>query len=173
REMMNETLKYSAIFGIIAGVTGILPDIISWGDNQIVSSLNHLIYVISSIIYIWGYKIVGEKTHNNLLKYTAIAYIPWLIITAMLFLSPTFFNAPHVILWISTFGILGILFGIALLKLAEVVGSIAKVAGVLGILSGICFVTVKFAIIGRLLGLPAYVLGIMILFKAANMEQFK
>ena len=84
------------------------------------------------------------------------------------------------------YGLLGILFGTAILKLKEVIGNIAKITGILGIIVGACFILMGIDIIGieldlnilsakygALLVTPVYLLEIIILFKLAKLKQFK
>jgi hypothetical protein len=64
-------------------------------------------------------------------------------------------------------------FGIALLELKSQFGPLATGAGVIGIITGACLLTIILSILGILLFIPWYILTSMILFRAAKKFETK
>lgn len=176
---MNKKLKY-------AGIAGIVTILFS----SLANAIAILIYGMASIIYIWGYKIVGEKANNKLLKDVSLAVIVWVVGFLIFHFSNYFQNHPSffTLYFIVLNGLLGTLFGMAILKLKKIFGNIAKITGVLGIVTGACYILMGMSILGINLGvdlnisllkygvwlsIPVYILEIIILFKAAKLERFK
>lgn len=58
-----------------------------------------------------------------------------------------------------------IAFGVALFKLADDVGDLGKIAGILQMLAGLCFLSFVLGFIGLFILLPATILEIIILYK--------
>ena len=177
---MHKTLKYAGIAGILSLIV-LIPLIVF----EVLKSLNKLrgglislyifvllVALILYIIFVWGFKILGEKHQNNLLKITsyilivvAIIYHGYLILALI---YPVIDNIFAQILPVAFIGIAMILFGIGLLRLKMQFGSVATAAGVIEIISGISFLSVLLSLIGLLLLIPNYILGVIILFRAAK-----
>ncbi|MBI2548785.1 hypothetical protein HYW21_05535 [Candidatus Woesearchaeota archaeon] len=177
---MNITLKHSAVAGIITLLT-VVPAIIF----EVLKSLNKLTgnlvtyYVIillisffSYLIFIYGYVLLGIYSKNSLLKIISIISLIFAFILNGFYIvsvyRPELFGLFFSILVLLLFGILEIIFGISVLKLKGLFGGLAKGAGILLIIVGISFLTVILSILGIILLIPAYILGIMILFKASK-----
>ena len=177
---MHKVLRYAAIAGILYLIVSI-PSVIL----EVLRVLNQLeeglmpLYIslllmslILFVIFVWGFKVIGEKYQNNLLK--VAAYI--LIIIATIFhgysvlalIFPPFDNVFVQTLSLVLFGAVMIPLGIGLLRLKTHFGSIATAAGVMEIISGISFLTVLLSFIGILLVIPVYILSVIILFRAAK-----
>jgi len=177
---MNKTIKYAGIAGILCLIL-LVPAAIF----EILNVLNKLneglvaLYIfitfLSLVVYIvfmHGFRLVGEKLSNNLLKSTsniliisAIFYYGYLI---LILISPNLDNIAIHILWLVIFGAISIPFGIALLRLEPQFGSLATAAGVIAIITGASFLSVILSIFGILLLIPWYILNSMILFRAAK-----
>ncbi len=178
---MNRTIKNAGIAGVLTLIVAIplvILEILK-GQNMIYGRLLTLyivVYVLSLlsyIVFIWGFKVIGDKVKINLLKVTSyiliissIIYYGYFILAAI---SPPFIN--WIIIPISAlvfYGAVGIPFGIGLLKLKNRFGSIATVTGVLTIITCASFLTVIMSIIGVLTLIPTYILAIILLFKASK-----
>lgn len=177
---MHKILKYAAIAGILS-----LIILIPWAVLEILKSLNKLggglislyifvlfVALILYVIFVWGFKIIGEKYQNNLLKIASFVLIAIAIIYHSLLIlaliSPAFDNTFIQILPVVLMGAAMIPFGIGLLRLKMQFGSVATATGVIEIISGISFLTVLLSLIGALLFIPNYILLVIILFKAVK-----
>jgi|SRR3989338_5309233 len=177
---MNKNLNNIAIAGIIAALLLIPQTILEFlrGANKLTGNLLP-VYIIVTIIgvltyiyFVWGFKIIGDKTKNKLLIVSSylliIATIAFYIVSFILeggsALTQALFGVGIIVL----LGAVSIPFGIGLLKLKKQFGAIATAAGVLNIISGVSFVTVILAFIGLLVMIPLIVLEIVLMFKAAK-----
>lgn len=177
---MHKTLKYAAISGILSLII-LIPQIVFAVLNSLnkfqgnLMSLYILVLFASLILYIvliWGFKIIGERYQNNLLKIGSYLLIIAAIIVYGCFVLalafPILDNIVVSIIEITLLGAATIPFGIGLLRLKVQFGGIATAAGVIEIISGISFLTVLLSPIGILLSIPDYILAVIILFRAAK-----
>lgn len=185
---MHRTFKYAAIAGILYLIVS-FPLIVLRAAVEALKTLDELtgspipLYIlvllaalVLYIIFVWGFKVLGEQYQNNLLK--IVSYV--LIVIAIIHhsylisvsISPALENTLVEILSVVFAGAAMIPFGIGLLKLTTHFGLVVTAAGVLEIISGISFLTsliwVDLSVIGILLIIPTYILGIIILFGAAR-----
>ncbi len=177
---MNKTIKNAAIAGILTIIVAI-PLVIL----EVLKSLNMLsgglltfyiiVYILSLLLYIvfvWGFKLMGDKTKINLLTITSyilivssIIYYVYFILAAI---SPALDNPIISISTLVFYGAVGIPFGISLLKLKNQFGSIATATGILMIITSVSFLTVILSIIGVLTLIPTYILEVILLFRASK-----
>lgn len=181
---MYRTLKRAAIAGILYLIVS-FPLIVLRAAVEALETLDELtgspiplyIFVLLAamvlyIIFVWGFKVLGEQYQNNLLKIVSyilivigIIHHSYLILVSN---SPAFENTLVEILSVVFAGAAMIPFGIGLLKLKTHFGSVATAVGVLEIISGISFLIPLLSVIGILLIIPTYILGVIILFRAAR-----
>lgn len=175
-------LKGAAIAGILLlimiiplTVWGVLQGMDRLEGNLISLYITLVAYTVLYVIFVWGFKIVGEKYDNSLLKTASYLLIVVGIINCGLSIGMAIPPALDDV-WVMVIGavsavIVGavmIPFGIGLLRLKPEFGSLATNAGVLGIISGASVLTVILAFIGILLILPLYILLVILLFRAAE-----
>lgn len=132
--------------------------------------------LILFIIFIWGFKIIGEKCQNNVLKIS-----PYILIVAAIadygysiadygyfhFYFPVDTYAQILLRAIMAFAI--ILFSIDLLGLKSQFGLIATMAGIFGIILGTGFLSIRF--LSLTLFIPTCILLIKILFRATKKSE--
>lgn len=177
---MNKTIKYAGVAGILSLILVVPITVfeILKGLNMLGGGLAslyifiHLLSLVVYIVFIHGFRLVGDRLSNNLLKLTsniliisAIFYYGYIILTVI---SPNLENIVIHILCLVIFGAVNIPFGIALLKLKPQFGSLATAAGVIEIITGASLLSVILSILGILLLAPLYILDSMILFRAAK-----
>lgn len=188
---MNKTVKYAGVAGILS--LALTSPIMIFEVLKVLKKLEGsfvLLYIfvlllslIFYIIYIFGFKLIGEKLPNNLLKITSYILIISAIIdygyTIVTLIFPTLDNSIVDILSLVIVGGISIPFGIALFKLKPQFGSLATVASVIAIITGVIeiiigasllsvILSVILSILGILLSIPLYILTSMILFRAAK-----
>lgn len=179
---MNKTLRYAAISGILTVVI-LLPflfielfralNIIGGKTSVTTQIVLNVITLLLLGFFLYGFKIIADKTKNNLLKIAVYLFIIALIInhgyggynvltkTEADLSSTTTSSFVYVV-----YGIMGVLFGIGLLKLKKQLGTIAKTTGILAIISGITYATLQ--MLGGFLVIPTYILLIILLFRASK-----
>ena len=72
-----------------------------------------------------------------------------------------------------TFGGIGILFGVSLIKLQKSFGNLPVIAGIFEIFASCFFLTILFAFVGQIILIPAELLEIVILYKAVEIIKTK
>ena len=72
-----------------------------------------------------------------------------------------------------TFGIIGIIYGVSLIRLKSSVGGISKYAGLLVIIGGCFLLTIVLAFVGLLIYIPAELLEIIVIFKVIEIIKTK
>ncbi len=198
---MNKTIKYAGVAGILSLIFGVPVTVfevlrsLKKLDGDPISLYIFVLFLslVLYIVFIHGFRLVGEKLSNNLLKLTsniliilAIVSYGYLILTLI---SPNLDNEGINILIVVFSGAASITFGISLLKLKPQFGSLATWAGVIAIITGAGFLSVIWTmteifltplyilsslfnlslfIITILLLIPLRILLLMILFRAAK-----
>lgn len=177
---MNKNLRKSAIAGIVFAII-LIPRIILEVLLYLhkLSGLYNILYyavvIITAIMFgffIWGFKIIGDKTKNKTLvvaSYIVIA-IEVLAATKSLILMQ---NHPVARILLSIAfaclsGIAAIILGIGILKLKEKFGNLATTVGILNIVGGACLAIIIFFFIALMVYIPLLGLEIVLMLKAAE-----
>ena len=177
---MLPTLKKHAIAGIIGlifQVPWVVLEILKAAKKLSAGMLKfyYLLVIVEGLIYvyfIWGFKIIGDKTKNKLLSVSSIL----ILISAVLLHISVFFNQKYTplinaiigISMIVLMGALSIPFGIGLIRLKDKFGTLAKATGILNIIAGVSFVTIILFFIGLLIFIPMAIMEVILMFKAAE-----
>ncbi len=145
-------------------------------DEIIYSSLK-IIILTSIILFYRGFILTGKIFKNYLLRITAFIFV---------FTSCLFYIYDIVSLFIGkydsqfllgaeavTFGVIGILFGISVLRLKNGIGTLATVTGVFEIITYSFLVTVFLSILGMTFLIPTLILEIIVLYKVSEMIKAK
>jgi transcriptional regulator with XRE-family HTH domain len=129
-----------------------------------------LAVLVTFVLFQRGFVALGALFSNYLLRIASFVLIIGNVIVigydiVSVFIGPT---RDEFILWGEAFTYGGILiaYGVALLRLRPVVGSIAKYAGLFEIIAGCLFLTVVLSFIGFFVLMPAELLEIIILYKS-------
>ena len=177
---MDKNIRIAGIFGIINFIFIIPLIFVEIARNIfplttmliVIYIIINLIYTISYIFSIRGFAIIGKKLKiNSLIKSSYALIIASILILIALILNLTvlkLFSLVFSIILLIVVGIMGIFFGISLLKLKKKFGSIATATGVLNIISGAGMITVILIFIPILIILPLYILEIILLFRASK-----
>lgn len=176
---LENWLQIGWISGIIYFVLGFLDAALEYERFENFNEVDSLIFFISTKIsyfifytlFIIGLIKLSDYFSNYLLK-----IIGYLLIG--LFTSMTFFDIVTLFYPLSdqsiialgigesiSFGAMGIVFGIGLMRLQDGMGQLARVAGIFEIISGIFFLVVVLFILGYIMLIPATILEIILLFK--------
>ena len=132
--------------------------------------------VISFIFFQRGFILIGHLFQNYLLKVTSVILIFGISILCFYDAASVFYNSVERE-WVMggvalTFGAFGIIYGISLRRL-NLIGKVAKTAGLFEILAGCFFLTIVLSFMGFIMLIPAEILEIIILFKAIELIRQK
>jgi len=178
KQISNSFIKYAWMAGIISFMLGFIIASIEIHHNKAsIFPTGKVFYITLKLVniillayYLGGFVAIGSKLKNHILVITSLLSI---------FASALFSFYDIVSLFSGsiekqtidggkaiTFGIIGIIFGIALLRLTKYYGKSASWAGVFDIITGCFFLTIIFWFVGTILSIPTGILQIIILFKA-------
>ena len=182
---MGKNLRLAGIAGIIVLILTIIEAFIQVfvGINIIEPPLYlHLsIYILTIFSYpcfIWGFILLADKYKYSLLKISSyisivINFFISFITIYFLFFPETPYYLPISILLTMIFGVVCIVWGMALIALKNIFGTVAQATGIIKIIIGVGFSTFILAIFGILLFVPFYILASIILFRAAKMHEIE
>jgi hypothetical protein len=129
--------------------------------------------LVAFVIFQRGFVALGGLSANYLLRITSfVLIIGNVLVTGYDIGSAIDGSGPDAFIMGAeafTYGGIMIVYGVALLRLRPVVGSIAKYAGLFEILAGCFFLTVVLSFIGFFVLMPAELLQIIILYKSTDM----
>lgn len=184
-EASKAALMTAAIAGIIYLILEIIKTAldIAWISGKF-NQEGNIIYVtiivclsICYFLFIRGFIILGHLFENSLLRIAGIMLIIAMIAFSVLDVYSLFyFDADPFDSWSDfllipysaaavMYGVLGIVFGTALLKLQDGMGELSKVTGILEIIAGALLVTVILFFLGLTILIPATILEIILLFR--------
>ena len=182
---MQKKLKIAAYAGIVYLVS-FLPEItlealhdyyFMGGATKILLIGSYIIAILSTVVFFYGFIIIGNKYDDHLLVagsyiiiLTTIAYYFYSWQTMDLYAMEDDIFSTVVLLF---YGFSGILFGIGLYRMRDPLGSLASIAGIIEIIIGICFVTIIPFLLGLVLSIPAIIIEILLLFNAVELGPFK
>jgi len=136
-----------------------------------------LITLASIILFIRGFILTGKIFKNYLLRVAAFIFI---------FMTSVFYSYDILSLFIGKFdyeiilgtqaasyGVIGIIFGVAVLRLQNAVGNIASITGVFELITYGFLLTIVLAIVGFVLLNPTIILEIILLYKVTQIVKAK
>jgi hypothetical protein len=184
-EHLIQQLNIAWLFGIIYFILGFLEAAAEYyrimEDKMIFSVPFYICMKISVLIAFFffqrGFIIVGHLFRNYLLKIMSFILIcgMFLVISydiASLFYEPVegkFMLGAEAL----TFGGIGIIFGISLIKLQKPLGQIPFIAGIFEIFAACFFLTVILGFVGEIILIPAELAEIVLLFKVVELIKTK
>lgn len=171
-------LNIALIFGLLYFLIGFLDGAVEYHryeDGTIL--MGNMMYIsvklailITATIFLRGFIIIGGVFNNYLLRITTILIIFGNFLVIGYDIASLFYEATErkfVLVGESlTFGTLGVLYGLALLKSAPHIGKTASVAGIFEVIAGACFISVILALLGFIFLIPAELFEIIVIFKS-------
>lgn len=166
----------------ILGFAEIVVDYYRYTEDLMVT--NNIVYIVlkigmlaSIILFTRGFILTGKIFKNYLLRVTAFIFI---------FIGVLFYIYDILSLYIVdfeyqfvlgaeavTYGVIGILFGISILRLQNGLGTLATVTGIFEIITYGFMVTIILSLIGLVLLTPTIILEIILLYKVSQMLKAK
>jgi len=166
----------TGIFFVIAAVFEGVADYVRMVDGEFIYGqwghfLVKVLVLMFNLVLLYGFLISGKLLRNYLMKITAILMMIALICFYAYDIASVFMESLkiEVVLMAEavTFGALGVLFGISILKSRPILGNIGLASGVAELLMAFCLLTVIMAPVAFFLFLPATLLEILVLYKVA------
>lgn len=178
-------LNIAWILGIIYFITGFFEaaaDHYLYEDGVLIYST--WVYVVIKVVVLItfaffqrGFILIGGLFRNYLLKIMSFILMFAYAILCIYDIVAVFSESADAefVLGASalTFGVIGILYGIALLRLKKPFGRISTLAGVLEIVAGSFLLTILLALVGLLLYIPSILVQIILIFKAIELVKSK
>lgn len=172
----------SGIVYFILGFAEIAVDYYRYTEDKIIT--NDVVYILlklgilaSIILFTRGFILAGKFFKNYLLRITAFIFI---------FIGVLFYIYDILSLYIIdfdyqfvlgaeavTYGVIGILFGISILRLQNGLGTLATVTGIFEIITYGFMVTIFLSFVGLVLLTPTIILEIILLYKVSQMLKAK
>jgi len=178
-------LNIAWIFGLIYFILGFLEGAAEYyriKEDQMIFSIPFyiimkILVLISFFFFQRGFILIGHLFKNYLLKIMSFVLIfsMFLVITydiTSLFnksIESEFMLGAEAL----TFGVIGILFGVSLIKLQKSFGQLPIIAGIFEIFAACFFLTLVLAFVGQIILIPAELLEIIILYKAVEIIKSK
>lgn len=184
-DFLIKQLNLAWIFGVIYFVLGFLESAAEYyrGEgNEMIFGIGFyvllkILVLISFVFFQRGFILVGGIYKNYLLKIVSVLFLFGITLLIAYDVASVFYDAVErkFILGAAsiTFGGLGVIYGMSLVRLEPGVGRIAKWAGVFEAIAGCFFITIILFFIGHIVLIPAELLEIIILFKVIEIIKKK
>jgi transcriptional regulator with XRE-family HTH domain len=178
-------LNIAWIFGLIYFILGFLEGAAEYyrikEDKMIFSITFYISMKISVLIAFFffqrGFILVGHLFKNYLLKIMSFVLIFFMFLLITYDITSLFDESIEREFMLGaealTFGGIGILFGISLIKLQKSFGQLPIIAGIFEIFAACFFLTLLLAFVGQIILIPAELLEIVILYKAVEIIKSK
>jgi transcriptional regulator with XRE-family HTH domain len=176
-DYLIKQLNIAWLFGLIYFILGLLEGAAEYyrmKEGQIIFSIPFYVCMKISILIAFfffqrGFIIVGHLFKNYLLKIMSFVLIFGMFLIISYDIASIFYESIErgFILGSEalTFGGIGILFGVSLLKLQKALGQLPVIAGIFEIFAACFFLTIFLAFVGEIILIPAELLEIVILYK--------
>ncbi|MDY8136975.1 helix-turn-helix transcriptional regulator [Aquimarina sp. 2201CG5-10] len=172
----------SGIVYFILGFAEVAIEFYRFEENRMVVNdvfyiLIKLVILTSVILFTRGFVLTGKIFKNYLLRITSFIFICMAVLFYaydILSLYVGDFDYRFILgAEAITYGIIGILFGISILRLQKGLGQLATVTGIFEIISYGFLVTVILSIVGLFLLTPTIILEVILLYKVSQMLKAK
>lgn len=179
-EVIFKQLNTAWIFGIVYFIIGFVEFALEFMKGYFDSitfyntfyTTTKLITLISFFFLIRGFVIAGSLYKNHLLQISSFLLLSLTLLSTIadittLFAFEEFTGLIAASIFLSL-GILMVFFGVAILRLKNQLGDVAKYTGILEIVTGICFFTILLAPIGAFTLIVVEILEILLIYKIAS-----
>lgn len=182
---LTKQLNIAWIFGLIYFILGFLEgaaDYYRIKEDQMIFSITFyiimkILVLISFLSFQRGFILVGHIFKNYLLKIMSFVLIFSMSLVITYDITSLFSESIESEFMLGaealTFGGIGILFGVSLIKLQKSFGQLPIIAGIFEIFAACFFLTLLLAFVGHIILIPAELLEIVILFKAVEIIKSK
>lgn len=184
-DYLIKQLNIAWLFGLIYFLLGFpeaAAEYFRMKEGQMIFSIPFYVCMKISVMIAFfffqrGFIIVGHLFKNYLLKIMSFVLIFGMLLFISYDIASVFYESieREFILGAEalTFGGIGILFGVSLIKLQKPFGQLPVIAGIFEIFVACFFLTVIFAFVGEIILIPAELLEIVILYKVVELIKTK
>jgi len=184
-DYLIKQLNIAWLFGIIYFMLGFLEGAAEYfrmKEGQMIFSIPFYIclkmaVLIAFLFFQRGFIIVGHIFKNYLLKIMSFVLIFAMLLFISYDITSIFYKSieREFILGAEalTYGGIGILFGVSLIKLQKPFGQLPVITGIFEIFAACFFLTIIFAFVGEIILIPAELLEIVILYKVVELIKTK
>jgi transcriptional regulator with XRE-family HTH domain len=184
-DFLIKQLNIAWILGVLYFLIGFFEgaaDYYLFKDDRMVFSSGiyiaiKLVSLITFAFFQRGFILIGGLFRNYLLKIISFILIIGIVLLKVYDMVSIFYDSEEAefIAGASaiTFGIIGIIYGISLLRLAKPLGLIPNIAGIFEIVAGCFLVTIILAFVGLIIYIPAVLFEIVIIFKVIEIIKTK
>ena len=184
-DFLIKQLNIAWIFGVIYFLIGFFEgaaDHFLFKENRLIFSTDiyiaiKIISLISFVFYQRGFIMIGGLFRNYLLKIMSFIMITAIILLKSYDVISIFSDSVEgeFIAGASalTFGCIGIIYGLSLIRLKGSIGMISLYAGLLEIIGGCFLITIVLAFVGLIIYIPAELIEIIIIFKVIEIIKSK
>lgn len=176
--LMRRDLRIAWTAGIVYFIAGFPESVMEFLmiDTDFLLSGNWYLIVkaivlVSFILFIRGFIIVGRYHKNTLLTFSAWLYLFVVLVDYCITIFSSYDTTSMMEVPVARgliYGFTAVFFGIALFRMRSTLGDAAHYAGLLEISVGISFLTLMLFMVGMVLMIPAEILEIYLLFKLAE-----
>lgn len=178
-------LNLAWIFGVIGFAFGFFEMAVEYfraeEERMILGIWLYIVIKISLLIAFFffqrGFILLGELYKNYLLKITSVLFLFGITALVTYDIVSVFYDAVErefVLGGFSlTLGGLGVIYGVALMRLQKPLGVAAQWAGILEIIAGCFFVTIILFFMGHIVAVPAELIEIILLYKTIEIIKQK
>jgi transcriptional regulator with XRE-family HTH domain len=178
-------LNIAWIFGLMYFILGFIEgaaDFYIIKEDQMIFSIPFyiimkILVLITFFFFQRGFILVGHLFKNYLLKIMSFVLIFSMFLVIIYDITSLFSESIETEFMLGaealTFGVIGILFGVSLIKLQKSFGQLPIIAGIFEIFAACFFLTLLLAFIGQIILIPAELIEIVILFKAIEIIKSK
>lgn len=136
-----------------------------------------ILMLASLILFLRGFILAGNILNNYLLKVVVFIMLVFNVAFYSIDITSLFFEpldqSVILIAKLISFGVIGILMGVAMIRFQKPLGNIATITGIFEIVTYSCFLIVIFATGGVMLLIPTRILEIIMLYKIAQLVKEK
>lgn len=129
--------------------------------------------LIAFVLFIKGFWELGVQLQNNLLKFSSFVLILFSVLFYIYDIVSLFIEIIPMELFLGgmslSFGAIGVVFGIGILKLKNLLGNMAIATGVFEIIVALFFFTIFLSWVGFFLMVPLTLLELVLLYKASQL----
>lgn len=184
-EYFVKQLNIAWVVGLVYFILGFfesIGDYYLYDKDMMIFSKGFYVFIKIAVLITFtyfqrGFILIGGLFKNYLLKIISLLLIVCNILLIGYDIASVFYNSiekEYVMGGFAfTFGSLGIVYGIALIRLEDLTGSVAKYAGIFEIIAGCFFLSLLLSFIGYIFLIPAEICEIIMLFKVVELIQAK
>lgn len=175
--LLTMALISGVLFAIVAVFEGI-GDYVRIDDEVLIFGIwGHVVIKILIVVFngllLYGFLIAGNLLKNYLMKIASILMMVLLLGFYVFDIVSVFNEALDIkIIFLAeaiSFGFIGVLFGVSILKSRAILGTIGIVSGIAELLIAFCMLTVVLSPIALFLFLPVILLEILVLYKVSKL----